>query len=511
MKKTIAILLSAIMVLGTFAACAGEEASSPKPQTNTSRPPASSKPESAPLPESGPIKVFLPIEETVLAEILLQVGEQQNIKLEFATAPKGILYGEKLAEALNSESPPAIYWLEGERDAAILQENGISFTNLEKGEFSASIKALASMVPQVLRLQGEEETLIGLPVGVYATGYIVNLRLLGSLLNAKNLQTLQQDLVECSWEQWSILLQTVNSFLQKPIQATIKLGENSYTMLRFRSEEAQSVRGMFAFPTAEGGLMMDSEWEALFASSFVNRQEWDDKTPEEKAQTLEKPLQELFQGLGTQTGYMTGEDGSLARGESFVAASPITNNYAKDLFLEGKALFIKGDTRLALGIEKEIPSLKGNLGFIPVKLPWEAPASGVNTNAMVGINTPGYICIGAASQGTAEVENLLLALYTTEGGQELLEQELNVFPLSGLLSAGFLANQIESYIAKDRIYKVIPNSATLHGLNETMSEQVRATLLERNKWEKEQELEFVNTALEYLLLPQIIEETEKEE
>lgn len=452
--------------------------------------PASSSPAPPATGETNTtVQVFLPAEKPALAAVLQQAAEWEGLALQIQTAPAGSEYTARLQQALGEEQPPQLLWLGGAADAeAVGTENLVHLANAGN-----ALHALAQMVPPELAL-GEAESPLGLPVGYYGQGTLVNLALLAPLLGTDDEARLRQNLMQCSWEEWQGLLETIHAYLEKPAKMRVSLAETDYITPRYRPQQAQELRGIFAAPTAQPSAWVKPGLGAAVAAAFENSTAMQQAGSAQREAALEAPLRAFCQQLELETRTLLGEQGAAARGEGFTQLPTLEPTEAGRLFAEGRALLLHANSKTAAQLAEETPALQGRLALLPFKLPLDAEKDATNRQIMVSAD--GYLCLGANAQSQAEAQALLVRLFGSPQGQQLIENQLRLLPFSQTYPTRQPALQLAQCIAAGGFYTPIATEEQMTHAATTMGNWLWNQLMDKEEWSEEDEEAFLATALQ---------------
>lgn len=439
----------------------------------------------------GAARVILPPGQQELGEVLKEVAAAEGIGLEveILTGEQGYLqaliagYGEKA---------PDIYWASDEADAKDLYDNGILPVNMRNPEGGLAIYSLSRMTPIETRIL-DPRNVYGLPVGIASEGTLVNIDQLASLLGTGDLTALQRDLTFCSYEEWVALCEGISAYLAKPAKTTLTLSGSKYTMPRYRPENAQRQRGLYAMATGQPASLLQNTLTAAFATAYQDPAALMATTQEEMAQVMAQPMRAVFGRLAQDTLYMTQSDGPLTRGEGYAETEKISAEAAEELFIGGTALFLKGDTQTGMRLQLENPALDGRLVLIPNKLPLENENVAV-INEMFGISARGYLCVGESAANKQAALDLLVALFTTDTGTKALEQRLHQVCFSSPYPNNLLQRQLMDALSFGNVYPLPASTSSLTAVATVLGEWASSELMSLEEWGEEQENSFVNMA-----------------
>ncbi len=438
---------------------------------------AAEAPDSHPEETAQVVRVALPQDKGALAEALRQVGAQEGIDVQLIQAGTAAGFGASLEEMPKGSNAPDVFWLGSEADARTARGLGML------GDFSGEerlqpTRSLASIAPAGTRLL-TGRVVYGLPVGYYASGYLVNIDTLAALLATEQKKQLAEDLTACSYEEWEALVHTVGSYLIRPRKSNVTLAGRRYSFAGYRPERAKALRGVFAVADASGEGLVGGALQAAAALPYTSETEYLSSLQGEKDAATAAALRPVFGLLALESLYMARSGGSIARGEGYLAESKLSESDAEELFVGGAALFLRGDSRTALRLEAEAPGLAGNVAMLPVKLPpnyqtqqekeeenkpvfgqppeeeeeeQQTPEESEDTgmqlpieegNATLRYAADGYLCLHAGAQNAGAAETLLLAFYTKGKNRALFSDALYLYSFADLYPASLLQQQLQ--------------------------------------------------------------------
>jgi hypothetical protein len=359
------------------------------------------------------------------------------------------------------------------------------------------------------------------------------LELLEALLGAPPGADLLDDLAACSWEQWVLLVRSIQSYLAKPGRIELRLGGQKYTTPGFRPGVTQPLRGIFAVATEDAASLVGNALDILTGLCYEDPATLLAAGRAEKLALGRPALASLMGMLELETMHMTQKTGSLRRGEDFSRQERFNASEAVELFAAGHALFLRTDSREGLKIEREYPELAGKLAMVPVKLPGPvyleeedegAAASGNaadsdagpetgedtsgipaddsaaipgeaveevirNSNLGLWFAADGLLCVNKDSAALAAVESLLLRLYTTDAGWALLEEELGLYAFSRLYPQGRLMQQVAAELPAGG-WQLVAAPSSLQGAKRSIGSYVQKNLLGLLEWTAAEQTDF---------------------
>ena len=259
-----------------------------------------------------------------------------------------------------------------------------------------------------------EDVCYGIPFGTNSYGYLVDNRLLKALLGEA---FDQQNLKNCSWEEWQAFVQAVNDWITEPTAKKITLNGKSYQFAKAKNESTEQLQGVVTFSGANayaGPLLTP-----VMATQYQTVEQVREMEQEDTEQ-LSGALQRLVQVVKMETAVMAGPEGRLSQQDALT----LTAEQARQIFAEGKALFYRTGASETHLMEE---SLQQNLVLIPMKFPFTAEDLGDGYSLEELLNQPvtvadGWFTVSANAEAKAqkEAQAFLLWVYTNESGKELL-------------------------------------------------------------------------------------------
>lgn len=259
-----------------------------------------------------------------------------------------------------------------------------------------------------------EDACYGIPFGTNSYGYLVDNRLLKALLG-KTFD--QQNLKNCSWEEWQKFVQAVNEWIIEPTAKKITLNGKSYQLAKAKNETTEQLRGVITFSgeNAYSGSFLTP----VMATQYQTVEQVREMEQKDTDQ-LSGALQRLVQVVKMETTVMAGPKGRLLQQDALT----LTAEQARQTFAEGKALFYRTGASEAYLMEE---SLRQNVVLIPMKFPFTAEDLGNGYSLEELLKQPvtvaeGWFTVSANAETKAkkEAQAFLLWVYTNERGKELL-------------------------------------------------------------------------------------------
>lgn len=532
LKKTGA-LLGCGALLFNLCGCGVASSSQPVPppaatSRSVARPAAvASQPEEA----LGTVKVVLPSNQPLLAEVLREAARQDSLDVEIETLPADDAYAKGLRAALEEEAAADIMWVGSEYEARLLG-GATALANLQGEQATPAFWSLAEMVPKASRLLNASNV-YGLPMGFYAEGYLVNLEILGHLLDTTDYTALRNDLQQCSWKQWEYLVNSITQYMQKQAKIQIKLGNSIYYTPGIRPVISQPLRGIFAFANEDPAFMIQGALSGAVNATFDGLDSLLAADDSQKQEMLRPALESLWRLLEFETRNLARREGATQRGESFAEKDGLSRDEAAELFINGTALFLRGDSRLAFQLGADNPAIGVHLAMVPVKFPpgkdaeeekkaedgaeAEAAAEGevtttaerlVKHNSLLWVGSAGYLCLNPKAQHPEGAQLLLLGLFVRDDNQSALQAQLNLLPFTNLVPVGLLSSQLALGADGEGSSRILLPSHLLSRTEVATGGLLQGGLLAKAEWTDEDEATFISTALLSLSFPSALGEAE---
>ncbi len=495
--------------------------------------------------ETSEITLVISSGNNEITEILAQLAHEDGNSLRVVRLPQGVGYAGHLEEYLQEQPPADLFWVEDGMDMSALGEYSEELTgrNVHPGTV-----ALANMLPQSERVAGErasdEPQVLGLPLGFYAEGYLVNLQLLGGLLGTDNLIGLQSDLEKASWEQWSVLAQVLDAYLLQPGTYAVSLGSTNYVTPTYRPTDAQQLRGVFAVPTLDAHALLEGALDTALIVGFGGAQHYEQASEEQLSERLWGGLTAMAGLLDLESSYMTAPDGPVRRGEDYLAREKASAEQAYDMFVQGNALFLRSSSMVGAQIEAENPQLSGYLSLVPIKMPppeeqepvpeeqeppedeatfdesgtqdeqsssaaedasdaseddqpeeWEYDiAQGIQSaNERLIYTSGGFLCLSKDAQNSQAAQALLMRLFTTQQGISAISEGLGLLPFTLIYPNSPLQNQVATAVGGRGIKMIVAPQQTYDAKTE-LGIFIREELFSVGEWAEEEEAAYMAAA-----------------
>lgn len=377
---------------------------------------------------TGEDELVLYHNSTELAPMLMALAEEYSSATGKKITAK--LAGNDFLSEMKS-SKGAIYVVDTHSDLSEWHSGGMfaDFMN------DSGLAEVFSKIPAGLQLNQSGLGNYGIPLMLEGFGYIVDKDMLGDLFGTENADSVADSLKTCSFTEFEGFAAVVDSYIASPSAAKITLGGKEYTFAAEKTGKAANLTGVFAL-NSESTRAMEHLLSTALAAKFAGRYEVMTAS-EEAVSGMEKVLGAFAEALDFQTGYISGAEGSISRGDEFTGGD---YNYstAIDLFTGGRALFYAGGTSDSADFEKSSAGFGKNLDIIPMKLPLtdeDITASGMTAEKLqssIVIGSRYYIALNpGASEGLASAaRDFVNWIYGDEAGKGAYSSSFGTVPFN---------------------------------------------------------------------------------
>ena len=312
----------------------------------------------------------------------------------------------------------ALYVVDTKSDLSGMHSGGFFMDLLNDIGFSNVITG----IPAGLQLNNTGLGSYGIPLMLEGYGYIVDLSMLRDIFGEESVSALVSDLKTCSFTDFEGFVAAVDTYIDAPSAAKVKINENEYTFAKEKTGKAQNLTGVFSlnFESAEAAKALLS---TAFGAKFAGRYEVL-SADENMVTAMDRVFAAFIESLDLHTKYIAGAEGSISRGEEF-SGGDYNYSTAVDLFTRGHALFYPGGTSDAEDFEKSSAGFGAELDIIPMKLPLsdeDITASGQSLeklNRSIVIGSRYYLAVNpkADAKLTAMAKDFISWLYEDEAGK----------------------------------------------------------------------------------------------
>lgn len=266
-----------------------------------------------------------------------------------------------------------------------------------------------------------------LPLGKTLYGYWADSRMLAALFQLTDTDSLESDLKEASWAEWTALADAVTGWIAEPAETTVTLNGNEYALSSTEIEPASNLQTVFTLPMSHASVSFGG---AAFTGVLLAAGEDRSET------TLTGPLNGLYSALELE---LTHRDTN---------ALP-TQAEAAGALQAGEALFYRG-TMADLMVHTD-SDLQDHLVCLPLKCDFvESDLSTTEYNLTGLMNYPilstaAWLAIpaGVDEEGLRAAAAAILWLYTSEPGEETLTETLGLITPWGTAANDTTACQMQ--------------------------------------------------------------------
>ena len=266
-----------------------------------------------------------------------------------------------------------------------------------------------------------------LPLGKTLYGYWADSRMLAALFQLTDTDSLESDLKEASWAEWTALADAVSGWIAEPAETTVTLNGNEYALSSTEIEPASNLQTVFTLPMSHASVSFGG---AAFTGVLLAAGEDRSET------TLTGPLNGFYSALELE---LTHRDTN---------ALP-TQAEAAGALQEGEALFYRG-TMADLMVHTD-GDLQDHLVCLPLKCDFvESDLSTTEYNLTGLMNYPilstaAWLAIpaGVDEEGLRAAAAAILWLYTSEPGEETLTETLGLITPWGTAANDTTACQMQ--------------------------------------------------------------------
>ncbi len=426
------------------------------------------------------LNVFLPTDMPALQEILTEAAAAEGVSLQIQQAVPGEQYVAELSAAEAGGKRYDICWIEGEVAARELYDNGVSMMDLSADAVGTLMQSLAGLTPAYARLLNED-AVYGLPVGAYAGGTLVNISTLAALLSAKDAAALVRDLMNCTYTEWQTLVAAIESYLARPEKIGVTLGGHSYSFPVYRPEAAKDLKGIFAAPGSAHETTYESEISAILSSVFESPAQFAATPASDRKELLSQPLLTLLGAIDFETMHRANKNGKLIRNSGISAEKTISAEEAEQLFVNGQALFMRGDTMQGLKYEQDYPNLQGKLAIIPTKLPF-SNAEAQQLNYRLSVGTAGVLGVNLHANAYETAIRVLTRLFTSTNSRKNIEKMMYLQTYTDYYPSNMLIRQIVETTNDEKYYLAVQPLRLMKKQSKSLSGWVNENLMQTETW-----------------------------
>lgn len=399
---------------------------------------------------------------------------------------------ETLRAEMNSKKKPAIFGIQGLKELQEWEEGGfaLDFNDITYEPF----KQLAQEIPESLRLSSDRQNSYGVPYNVEGYGFIVDKQMLSDLFE-EDTDALLQDIIACSYQEWSQLVESIDAYIQAPASAPVTLNGNQYHFRPEKTGLAVNLNGVFSVMGAEkwtyGDHYMNVALNAVFDSPAAANE-----ATEEEIDSVRPALVAFSRALDFKTSHLAGLNGAGKRGQDFVSSANYGYDQAVQIFADSKAVFFKQGNWAYGNIEGVNEAMAKRLTFVPVKMPLtqDMIKTGMTVeefNSTIPVFVPNYYAINAkvSAQEQQAAMDFLIWMNTSETGRRFLVDEFAFIPYNAdpeeVTLENPLSGSILEYMKKGKTLSAPYNGAPASWSGDTVGLRIMEQYMTKAQWEEQ--------------------------
>ena len=416
-----------------------------------------------------------------LVKMCEEYSSRSGVAVKCVTPDEDEDAAKTLESQMNSDQAPDIFTIGSMQELKKWQDSGnvLDFSNATETQF----KDIANGIPQSLRLSSNTVDNFGMPYTVQGFGYIVDPKMLSSLLGGDKYRAALSDLKVCTYNEFESFVNAVRMFIDGGSANEFQLNGHSYTMLNKKGGLADNLNAVFSFP-AGVPVYTDYVLNSAMGAAFCSAAEANVASDEKIASCLD-----VFSGFAKSLDLITlsvaGKNGGMSRGISLVDS--INNNPTQALksFVAGQSLFLIGQNSIYDSMFLFDSSLANRVSFIPIKMPLDSlNISAQNMteklySSSIVVSVPRYFAINAKAGEKQHklAQDFLVWFKTSKNAQKYILQSFKFIPYDITESSAIdnqLSRSMVEYISSGHI---LP--AAVNGLPETMNDSVAQILIDK--------------------------------
>lgn len=388
--------------------------------------------------------------------------EETGIEVNVFSVGMGEDHTTPLSTEMTSSSPPHIFTIQGVKELADWTDGGF-ILDLATIDNHPEFQALVNDIPQELRLTTNGVNNYGVPYNIEGYGYIVDKQMLDDLFEDVDVEVLLEDIRLATYEEWEVLVTTIDTYIENPSSATVSLNNTEYTLRAEKTGVAENLTGVFASMGAESWTYGDHFVNVALNAVYANASDAYQATSEE-LENLHDALVMYAKALDFKTSHLAGANGPVQRSFDFVSPANFGYDQTVQIFADSKAVFLKQGNWAEGNIRNTNPEVADRLTFLPVKMPVTEEMIMVDGltvehfNSSIPTFVPMYYSINATLPEEEQLMamDFLLWLNTSETGQDFIVNEFAFIPytldIENTPSIGYpLGDALISYTQKDAI------------------------------------------------------------
>jgi raffinose/stachyose/melibiose transport system substrate-binding protein len=339
-----------------------------------------------------------------------------------------------LTTEMNSKNPPSIYSIQGIKRLQAWLDGGFVVdlaTVTDPPEFAT----LVADIPLDMRMALGGNTSYGIPYNIEGYGYIVDKQMIADLFGPANGEAALAGLQAANYAEWEAFVIALDSWIQSPAPAMVPLGGQPFTLAAEKTELTSKLNGVFVMMGAEAWTIGDHLVNFPLDATFSTLAEAL-RPSKEKVEDLRNPLIAYAKALDLKSSHLAGKNGPAQRGQDLVSPSNFGYDQTVQIFIEGKALFLKQGNWAYNNIAAVNKDMAERLWFIPVKMPFtqaDISAQGLTPekfNTSIPVFVPNYYAVNATVSDEEKLAayKFLLWMNTSATGQRYIVEEMAFIP-----------------------------------------------------------------------------------
>lgn len=399
---------------------------------------------------------------------------------------------KKLDSMLNSYDHPTIFTISNLYELSQLQQNGFA-ANLDNfGE--DDFKKLIKNIPKNIKLSLKDSGNYGLPYGLDGYGYIVDREMIASVFGESNVENFIFDLKNSSYDEFEVLVNSLDNFIKYGRSSTVILNQNSYSVAPHKDSVSANLTGVFSIDISDEQTYINHMINIAINTTFKSSLNAFNANSDQ-IESLSEPFKKYAQALDLNTAHTAGQNAPLNRSKDYI--NPELNNYTQQIktFSEGKSFFINQGNWIYSDIENLNPSLAGRLIIIPIKLPLSEDdihlqdISVEKINCSIPVYVSKYYGINAKVSYKEKklAQDFLVWLNTSETGKKYINDEFKFIPYNCDKTS------VSNYSLNKSILEYIKDGNFLSGSyigspfctkTSSLGEKIKNEYLTKGKWDK---------------------------
>ena len=401
---------------------------------------------------------------------------------------------ENLDSYINSEYPPDIYTISSMDELKRWQqsESVWDFNNATEENF----KEVVNNIPLGLRLSTNNSDSFGVPATIEGYGYLMDLKMLASLVGEDKYHKVLNDLKKCSYEEFEYFVDALNYYINSEVSSEFTLNEKTYSFADSKGELSKNLKSVFSFPGGDskicGSYLMNPILSSVFgtaAEAYIAN--------DTSIESLSSPLMKFAQQLDLISSSVASDTGVLTRGADFISTSKNGSVQSIKNFINGRSLFLIASTSDYERLSIFDSSLSKRCVFIPIKVAvnendvnLEGKEFNNNLNKSINVTIPRYYCINGSSSDEEKkaAQDFLVWFKTSDLAQKYVVSEFGYVPYDiedGSVLDNPLDRSLIEYVKENKFLPPVFMGAPGSWCQEVMGKYIINTLFTKPVWSLE--------------------------